>query len=131
MTQSNLVFIETLLLTLRRTSFNIDIRNQNFNSMTSFNNCTFHIQNFYSDGEVRPNIANQTTDIPSELDTPKAKELWKIAQDKGWVDDTLYPLIPMSKASILAATISEKLVLVYKWKPFEILWNTQNCLILK
>ncbi len=94
--------------------------------MTEFNNYTFHIQNFYSDGEMAREINHQMNNIPTELDTPKAKELWKIAQDKGWVDDTLYPLIPMSKASILAATISEKLVLVYKWKPFEILWNTQN-----
>lgn len=64
--------------------------------------------------------------IPPELNTAKAQQLWKIAIEHGWVREDLYPILSMSKATILAATIADKLALVNKWKPFEELWETKN-----
>lgn len=64
--------------------------------------------------------------IPPELNTAKAQQLWKIAIEHGWVREDLYPILSMSKATILAATIADKLALVNKWKPFEELWGTKN-----
>lgn len=93
--------------------------------MATYMNCTFNIQNFYSDGDLKNNVVPSDYECPSELNTPQAKDLWKIAQEKGWVDENLQltPSMTNEKAAIIAERISYKLELKNRWSPFEKQWG--------
>ena len=65
-------------------------------------------------------------DLPKELATDKAMELWKKAQEAGYVDDNYQPLISRTQAALLADTMAERLSIKEKWKMFEGLWNRCN-----
>ncbi|WP_294749048.1 hypothetical protein [uncultured Prevotella sp.] len=67
-------------------------------------------------------------DLPKELATDKAMELWKKAQEAGYVDDNYQPLISRTQAALLADTMAERLSIKEKWKMFEGLWNRRNTL---
>ena len=62
-------------------------------------------------------------DLPKELATDKAMELWKKAQEAGYVDDNYQPLISRTQAALLADTMADRLGIKEKWKVFEGLWN--------
>ena len=93
--------------------------------MATYMNCTFNIQNFYSDGDLENNVVPSDYESPLELNTPQAKDLWKIAQEKGWVDENmqLAPNMTKEQAAIIAERMGYKLGLKYRWKPFERLWD--------
>ena len=64
--------------------------------------------------------------LPPELSTPKAMELWRKAQQAGYVDDNFQPLISRTLSALMADYMAYMLGLKDKWKPFEILWDRRN-----
>jgi len=62
-------------------------------------------------------------DLPEVLATDKAMELWKKAQEAGYVDENFQPLISRTQAALLADAMAERLGIKEKWKMFEGLWN--------
>lgn len=90
-------------------------------------------ENYYSTPQPLQNIedivANEIAkerEIPEVLDTPKARTIWQIAQEHGWVNKDLQPIIPLAKAGLLACMIADKLSLHPKWTVFEKFWNVPN-----
>ena len=79
---------------------------------------TVHVQ-----GNVQPH--DDITEVPSVLDTSRARELWQKAIAEGWVTEQLQPLLSRSDAALLAGRIAEILG-IEGWKPFEQLWNRKN-----
>ena len=75
---------------------------------------------------VKDNIETPPPDLPAPLSTDEAMELWKKAQDAGYVDENYQPQISRTQAAILANTIARILGLKPKWKLFEILWNRRD-----
>ena len=67
-----------------------------------------------------------TNALPPELSTPMAMELWRKAQQAGYVDDNFQPLISRTLSALMADYMAYMLGLKDKWKPFEILWNRRN-----
>lgn len=69
-------------------------------------------------------------ELPEELDTPEAHELWERAKAVGYVDENLQPVAKLSqnKISILASVIGEKLHLKpsWRWKPFTDFWGVKE-----
>lgn len=63
---------------------------------------------------------------PPELDTAPARVLWQKAQDAGWVDEALQPLLSRPLAALLADRMAEVLNIAAKWKVFEQLWQRSN-----
>ena len=61
--------------------------------------------------------------LPEALRTEDAMELWKKAQDAGYVDANYQPLISRTQAALLADAMAERLGIKEKWKVFEGLWN--------
>jgi len=65
--------------------------------------------------------------IPDELNTEKAKMLWQIAIDNGWVDEQWQPLgLSLTESAILADELGAALKLKPRWLHFETLWNRKN-----
>lgn len=58
--------------------------------------------------------------------SPKARQLWSLAIDNGWVDADLQPLMSLNKAAILASVMADELHLVPKWGAFERLWGVER-----
>ena len=85
-------------------------------------------QIIYTDAASKLVKDNKATppDLPPSLSTDEAMELWKKAQDAGYVDENYQPLISRTQAAILANTIARILGLKPKWKLFEILWNRRD-----
>ena len=85
-------------------------------------------QIIYTDAASKLVKDNKATppDLPPSLSTDEAMELWKKAQDAGYVDENYQPLISRTQAAILANTIVRILGLRPKWKLFEILWNRRD-----
>lgn len=70
-------------------------------------------------GEARP--------IPPELDTPQAHDLWRLAQEQGWVDERLRPKLPSdNQAAVLADVMADALALSPRWASFERLWGIKD-----
>lgn len=63
---------------------------------------------------------------PAELATPHAQELWEEAQEHGWVDEHLQPLLSRPLAALLADRMAEVLGIKAKWKVFEKMWHRKN-----
>ena len=61
--------------------------------------------------------------LPDELTTDKAMELWRKAQQAGYVDEHYQPLLSRTQAALLADAMAERLGIKEKWKVFEALWN--------
>ena len=53
-------------------------------------------------------------------------ELWRKAQQAGYVDDNFQPLISRTLSALMADYMAYMLGLKDKWKPFEILWDRRN-----
>lgn len=65
--------------------------------------------------------------IPPELDTPQARDLWRLAQEQGWVDERLRPKLPSdNQAAVLADVMADALALSPRWAPFERLWGIKD-----
>ena len=65
-------------------------------------------------------------ELPEVLATPEAMELWRKAQQAGYVDEHYQPLISRTQAALLADAMAERLGIKEKWKVFEGLWNRNN-----
>lgn len=65
-------------------------------------------------------------ELPEVLSTEAAMALWQKAQEAGFVDDNLQPLISRTQAALLADAIARRLGIKEKWKVFEALWNRKN-----
>lgn len=63
---------------------------------------------------------------PVELAMPRAQELWAVAQEEGWVDEHLQPLLSRPMAALLADRMAEVLGIKAKWKVFEAMWHRKN-----
>ena len=63
---------------------------------------------------------------PAELAMPRAQELWAVAQEEGWVDEHLQPLLSRPMAALLADRMAEVLGIKAKWKVFEKMWHRKN-----
>lgn len=90
-------------------------------------------ENYYSTPQPLQNIedivANEIAkerDVPEVLDTPKARTIWQIAQERGWVNKNLQPILPKAKAALLANMIIDKLGLRPKWSILEDFWQIPN-----
>ena len=57
------------------------------------------------------------------LATPEAMELWRKAQQAGYVDEHYQPLISRTQAALLANATAQRLGIKEKWKVFEGLWH--------
>ena len=66
------------------------------------------------------------SNLPEVLATDEAMELWKKAQQAGYVDEQYQPLISRTQAALLADAMAERLGIKEKWKVFEGLWNRNN-----
>ena len=67
--------------------------------------------------------AEASKSLPDELTTDKAMELWRKAQQAGYVDEHYQPLLSRTQAALLADAMAERLGIKEKWKVFEALWN--------
>lgn len=76
--------------------------------------------------EVKVADIPETADVPAELDTPRAHELWQKAMAQGWVDAAWQPLLSRPMAALLADRMAEVLGIATKWKVFEQLWRRKN-----
>ena len=72
------------------------------------------------------NAVQETLEHPAELATPRAQELWEEAQEQGWVDEHLQPLVSRPLAALLADRMAEVLDIRNKWKAFELMWNRKH-----
>ena len=61
--------------------------------------------------------------LPEVLGTDKAMELWRKAQQAGYVDEHYQPLLSRTQSALLADAMAERLGIKEKWKVFESLWN--------
>lgn len=71
-------------------------------------------------------LVGESGEVPAQLDTPRARELWHKAIAQGWVDDELQPLLSRPLAALLADRMAEVLGVATKWKVFEQLWRRKN-----
>ena len=68
----------------------------------------------------------ESGEVPAQLDTPRARELWQKAIAQGWVDEQWQPLLSRPLAALLADRMAEVLDIATKWKVFEQLWRRKN-----
>ncbi len=75
--------------------------------------------------EAKEVIEEVISNIPAELNTDRAWQLWEIAIEKGWLNKDLQLMPEMTKeqAAIIAERMGYKLGLKFRWKPFEKLWD--------
>lgn len=74
-----------------------------------------------------PKKAREPGELPKELCTPAAMELWVKARKAGFVDEQLQPInFSRAQCALLADVMGEQLHLKYRWRPFEIAWNIKN-----
>lgn len=96
----------------------------------TFTNCNVHINQQVNEGGIGhyyDNGANRSaSQLPTELATPKAMELWQKAQEAGWIDANYQPIVSKTKASLIADYIGKKLNLSERWKPFSELWQIDS-----
>ncbi|SHL18683.1 hypothetical protein [Xylanibacter ruminicola] len=64
--------------------------------------------------------------LPASLRTARAKEIWKKAQDAGYIDENYQPLLTRTQAAVFAYEMAAKLKIRNKWKIFESFWNRSN-----
>lgn len=64
--------------------------------------------------------------LPASLRTARAKEIWKKAQDAGYIDENYQPLLTRTQAAVFAYEMAAKLKIRNKWKIFESIWNRSN-----
>lgn len=67
-----------------------------------------------------------TGELPDELATEAAMELWRKAREAGFVDEHYQPTISRTLSAILADEMAVRLEITEKWKTFEGLWNRRN-----
>ena len=69
-------------------------------------------------------------DLPSELETPRAQELWQKLRLAGFVSEDSYMLtsgVSANQAAYIADRMAERLELKRgKWKVFQQLWDVRN-----
>ena len=80
----------------------------------------------YMDEENNKGRENTPEKLPIVLRTEAAMELWKKAQEAGYVDEHYQPTISRTLSAILADEMAERLEITEKWKTFEGLWNRRN-----
>ena len=55
------------------------------------------------------------------------RDLWRLAQGQGWVDERLRPLLNSdNQAAVLADVMADALALSPRWAPFERLWGIKD-----
>ena len=59
-------------------------------------------------------------------DIAPARELLMKAQECGWLDENMQPLISQNKVAILASVIADEAGMRPRWAPFEQLWGIDN-----
>ena len=69
---------------------------------------------------------SEEKEMPEELKTAKAMELWKKLQEAGYVDEHFQPTVSRPEAAIIADELAVRLEIENKWKAFEMLWNRRN-----
>ena len=72
------------------------------------------------------NYVAEVTNYNDPLTSNEAKQIWKIAIRKGWVNKQYKPNLSKYRAAVLAFVISEKLHLNPKWTFFEKLWGIDD-----
>ena len=72
------------------------------------------------------NTVKKERALPDVLSSKQAMTLWQKAQEAGFVDDNLQPLISRTQAALLADAMAMRLGIKEKWKVFEALWNRKN-----
>lgn len=76
--------------------------------------------------DEKPVEAIECNGIPTEINTPKARFMFRICRKNGWVDAHCKPVISQKRAAILASVMSDALDLSPRWAAFEKLWNIGN-----
>ena len=69
------------------------------------------------------NTVKKERALPDVLSSKQAMTLWQKAQEAGFVDDNLQPLISRTQAALLADAMAMRLGIRNKWKVFETFWN--------
>lgn len=62
-------------------------------------------------------------ELPPELKTEKAMELWQKAQEAELVDENYQPTISKPLSAVMAHEMAVRLKLKQNWKPFKTLWK--------
>lgn len=79
------------------------------------------------DAEVVEVSAEEGGQRPSDvLRSDKARRLWKIAQEAGWVDEQWQPRLSRTLSAVLADHMASLLGIKNKWKAFEAFWHRNN-----
>ncbi len=82
------------------------------------------VENQYIYGKTHPSPpCLGREELPEVLSTEAAMTLWQKAQEAGFVDDNLQPLISRTQAALLADAMAMRLGIRNKWKIFETFWN--------
>lgn len=74
-------------------------------------------------------IISDDNELPTELKTEEAEELWKQLRDAGFIIANGYDLaegVSNNQAAYIAFRFREKLGYNFKWKPFIQLWRIKN-----
>lgn len=69
---------------------------------------------------------NTSRQMPKELNTPHAREIWEVAKKEEWVDDNLMPKLSNTQTALLAYRMYEVLKLPCKWATLESFWNREG-----
>ena len=72
-------------------------------------------------------------ELPTELFTPKAMQMWKLLQEAGWVDKNYQVKKSRAEAAVIAREMCLRLfgedeiqISGTQWKPFVKLWHNKN-----
>ena len=72
-------------------------------------------------------------ELPAELFTPKAMQMWKLLQEAGWVDKNYQVKKSRAEAAVIAREMCLRLfgedeiqISGTRWKPFVKLWHNKN-----
>lgn len=84
----------------------------------------FHDGTHYHGVQQPARKADEVPELPTALDSAKARKLLFIAVEEGWLNDQFQPTFKLkTKAALLARRIGELLLLTHPYRPFEQLWG--------
>jgi hypothetical protein len=73
--------------------------------------------------------AEEAAQVPEELCTPEAEEVWSSLREAGFIVEGGYGLakgVSANLATYIADRMAESLGITHKWKVFQGLWNIKN-----